>query len=231
MLERFPIDKRSSFEQTCEIKMWHYHPQSLLIKMITCYIIFKCYTPNIISIGRLIKYAYGTIYLYFLLLRARVYLNSASQTRKYFFVDQMNSLPGVKLRWKTVSDGWISQKERIYLLDNFYERIKQWTWLTPHDVGRWWKKLFSLRSILLTFARCQFFIWLLLFKVHFLFFMLILLIIRNCWDWLTARKQLFTTVKQFMNAFQYCFITSLCLWTKLQTGRTVYSRPQAAVQL
>ena len=98
MLEWFPIDKRSSFEQTGEIKMWRYHLQSLLIKMITCYIIIKCYTQNIILIGRLIKYA-QKLYIYTFYFSARVYLDSASQTRKYFLVNQMNPLPGVNLRW------------------------------------------------------------------------------------------------------------------------------------
>lgn len=43
--------------------MWRYHPQSLLTKMITCYVTIKCYTQNIILIGRLIKYA-QKLYIY-----------------------------------------------------------------------------------------------------------------------------------------------------------------------
>lgn len=78
--------------------MWRYHPQSLLIKMITCYVTIKCYTQNIILIGRLIKYA-QKLYIYTFYFSARVYLDSASQTRKYFLVNQMNSLPGESLRW------------------------------------------------------------------------------------------------------------------------------------
>ena len=67
--------------------------------MITCYIIIKCYTQNIILIGRLIKYAQKP-YIYTFYFSARVYLDSASQTRKYFLVNQMNSppLPGESLR-------------------------------------------------------------------------------------------------------------------------------------
>lgn len=78
--------------------MWRYHPQSLLIKMITCCVTIKCYTQNIILIGRLIKYA-QKLYIYTFYFSARVYLDSASQTRKYFLANQMNSLPRESLRW------------------------------------------------------------------------------------------------------------------------------------
>lgn len=77
--------------------MWRYHPQSLLIKMITCYVTIKCYTQNIILIGRLINYA-QKLYIYTFYFSARVYVDSASHTRKYFLANQMNSLPGESLQ-------------------------------------------------------------------------------------------------------------------------------------
>lgn len=123
----------------------------------------------------------------------------------------MNSLPGVSLWWKTVSDGWISQKRGNLLAWQFLWTDRTVNLTDSHNARRWWKKLFCLSSMLLTFARCPFFFkWLLLFFGYFLFFILILLIIRNCWDWLAARKQLFITAKQFMNAFIALLLHFVC---------------------